>query len=89
MWGINFHGHGSVVGTLIVIFAKYASYCGLIFMDRGIPQNPRNFMHLKNFYAYVTRMLAINNDACFQVSMVTAMVLLQVLIHGAVIIQSE
>ena len=29
-WGINFHGHGGVVGTIVV---EYASYCGLIFMD--------------------------------------------------------
>ena len=39
MWGVNFSGNGSVVGTIIVEFAKYASYCGLIFVDRGIPQN--------------------------------------------------
>ena len=27
LWGINFHGNGSsVVGTIIVGFAKYASY---------------------------------------------------------------
>ena len=32
-WGINFCGHGSMVGTIIVRFAKHASYCGLIFMD--------------------------------------------------------
>ena len=37
LWGINFRGHGSMVGTIIVRFAKYASYCGLIFVDRGIP----------------------------------------------------
>ena len=36
-WGINFCGHGSMVDTIVVGFAKYASYCGLIFMDRGIP----------------------------------------------------
>ena len=29
----------AMVGTIIVGFAKYASYCGLIFVDRGIPQN--------------------------------------------------
>ena len=34
-WGINFCGHGSMVGT-IVGFAKYASYCGLILWIRGI-----------------------------------------------------
>ena len=33
-WGINFHGHGGMVGTIIVRFAKYASYCGLIFVDK-------------------------------------------------------
>ena len=36
-WGINFRGHGSVVSTIIVRFAKCASYCGLFFVDRGIP----------------------------------------------------
>ena len=33
-WGINFHGHGCVVGTIFVKF-EYASYCGLIFMDKN------------------------------------------------------
>ena len=33
-WGINFCGHVSAVGTIIVRFAKYASYCGLIFVDK-------------------------------------------------------
>ena len=27
-WGINFRGHGGVIGTIIVAFAKHASYCG-------------------------------------------------------------
>ena len=26
--------HGGVVGTIVVGFAKYASYCGLIFIDK-------------------------------------------------------
>ena len=34
MWGTNFHGHGGVVGTIVVGFAKYASYYGLIFVDK-------------------------------------------------------
>ena len=46
-WGINFRGNGGVVGTIIVGFAKYASYCGLIFVGRDIPQNL--YVHLKNF----------------------------------------
>ena len=33
LWGTNFHGHGGMVGT-IVRFVKYASYCGLIFVDK-------------------------------------------------------
>ena len=33
-WGINFHGFGGVVDTIVVEFAKYASYCGLIFIDK-------------------------------------------------------
>ena len=49
---INFCGHGGMVGTIVVGFVKYASYCGLNFVDRGIPRNPRKFVHLKNFYAY-------------------------------------
>ena len=51
-WGINFCGHGGLVGTIVVGFAKYASYCGLLFVVRGIPQNPQKFMHLENLYAY-------------------------------------
>ena len=33
-WYINFRGHGSVVSTIVVRFTKYASYCGLIFVDK-------------------------------------------------------
>ena len=33
LWGINFRGHGGMAGT-IVGFAKHASYCGLIFVDK-------------------------------------------------------
>ena len=35
-WGINF---GGMIGTIIVGFAKYASYCGLIYVVRGMPRN--------------------------------------------------
>ena len=52
LWGINFGGHGGVVGTIVVTFAKYSGYCVLIFVDRGIPQNPQKFIHIKNFYSY-------------------------------------
>ena len=52
LWGINFCDHGGMVGTIIVRFAKYTSYCGLILWIRGIPQNPLKFIHHKNFYAY-------------------------------------
>ena len=34
LWGINFCGHSGVVGTIVVRFAKYTSYCGLIFVDK-------------------------------------------------------
>ena len=34
LWGINFRGHGDVVDMIIVRFAKYASYCGIIFVDK-------------------------------------------------------
>ena len=33
LWDINFCSHGSVVSTIVRI-AKYASYCGLIFVDK-------------------------------------------------------
>ena len=51
-WGINFCGHGGMVGTTVVRFANYASYCGLFFVDRGISQNPLKFIHLENFCTY-------------------------------------
>ena len=44
LWGIKFHGHGYVVGTIIAGFAKYASYCGLVFMDK------RHTMKSTKFY---------------------------------------
>ena len=34
LWGINFRGHGGMVGTIVVRLAKYASYCVLIFVDK-------------------------------------------------------
>ena len=34
LWGINFRSHGNMVGTIVVGFAKYASYCELIFVDK-------------------------------------------------------
>ena len=34
LWSIKFHGHGDLVVTIVVGFANYASYCGLIFMDK-------------------------------------------------------
>ena len=40
LWGINFHGHGGLVGIIIVGFSKYASYCGLFSWIRVIPLNP-------------------------------------------------
>ena len=42
-WGINFRDYGGAIGTIIVRFAKYASYCGLIFVDK------RHTFH-KNLY---------------------------------------
>ena len=51
---INSHGHGRVVGAITVRFAKFASYCGLVFLwIRGISQNPLKFIHLENFYMYI------------------------------------
>ena len=51
-WGINSCGHGGVVGTILVRFAKYASYWGLIFMDKRYTMKSIKFIHLENFYAY-------------------------------------
>ena len=34
LWGIDFRGHGGMVGTIIVKFAKYASCCGLMFVNK-------------------------------------------------------
>ena len=31
---INFRGHGGMVGTIVVGFAKYATYCELTFMNK-------------------------------------------------------
>ena len=39
-------------GTIVVRFAKYASYYGLIFMDKRHTMNPRKFTYLRNFYVY-------------------------------------
>ena len=36
----------------IVRIAKYASYCGLIFVDKMYTKNPQKFIHLESFYAY-------------------------------------
>ena len=43
----NFCGNGSMVGTIVVGFAKYVSCCGLIFMDK---RHTTKFMHLENLY---------------------------------------
>ena len=51
-WGINFRGHGSMVGTMVVGFAKYASYCGLIFVGKRHTTKSAKIIHLKNFYTY-------------------------------------
>ena len=51
--GINFCGHGGVVGTIVVGFAKYASYFGLIFVDKRHTTKsmkfymPQNFLHVR------------------------------------------
>ena len=42
LWSTNFHGYGSVVGTTVIGFAKYASYCGLIFADKRHTTKSRN-----------------------------------------------
>ena len=34
LWAISFRGCGSVSGTIVVGFAKYTSYCGLISVDK-------------------------------------------------------
>ena len=49
LWGIYFRDHGSVVGTIVVGFAKYASYCGLSFMDK------RHTTKSIEIYVYIPR----------------------------------
>ena len=52
LWGINFCGHGSVIGTIVDRFAKYASYCGLIIVDKKHTMKstkiytPHKFLHV-------------------------------------------
>ena len=52
-WDINFCGYGGMVVTIIVRFAKYASYCGLIFVDKRHTakstkiHTPRNFLRIR------------------------------------------
>ena len=49
---INNRGHGSLVGKIVIRFAKYASYCGLIFVDKRYTMKstkiytPRKFLHI-------------------------------------------
>ena len=50
-WDINFCGHGGVVGTIIVRFAKYASYCVLIFVDKRHTTKSTKIYTPQNFYA--------------------------------------
>ena len=60
-WGIKFCGHGSMVGTIIVRFAKYASYCGLILVDkRHITKSmkiytPQKFLCIRYKFVTITR----------------------------------
>ena len=62
-WGINFNGHGGVVGTIVVRFAKYASYCGLSFVDKRYTMKS---IHLKNFYACGIYFSLINDLFCLK-----------------------
>ena len=41
-----------MVGTIIVGFAKYATYCGLIFADTYHEIHKNLYIHLVNFCAY-------------------------------------
>ena len=46
-------GQENLWESIVVGFAKHASYCGLIFVDIiGIPPNPQKFILLKNFFPY-------------------------------------
>ena len=49
LWGINFCGNSGVVGTII---AKYASYCGLSFVDRSISQHTCSYMVTPGEYGF-------------------------------------
>ena len=61
-----------MVATIVVGFVKYASYCGLIFVDRGIPQSPRKFIDLKNFYAYSKALLLLELPYCASMLLLTS-----------------
>ena len=50
--GINFCGYGSMEGTIVVEFAKYASYCGLIFVDKRHTIKSMKIYKSKNFHTY-------------------------------------
>ena len=51
-WDINFCGHGSMIDTIVVTFAKNASYCGLIVVDKRHTMKFTKFIYLKNFSVY-------------------------------------
>ena len=52
LWGINFCGHGSMVRIIIVGLAKYASYCGLIFVDKRHTMKPTKIIYLYVYGIY-------------------------------------
>ena len=49
---MNFRGHDGMVDAVVVGFTKYASYCGLIFVDKRHTMKstkiyaPRKFLHV-------------------------------------------
>ena len=63
LWGMNFHGHGSLVGTIVVGFAKYSSYCKLIFVDKRHTMKSRKHLHFKKLLAS-TSYNALNYNYC-------------------------
>ena len=76
-WGINFRGHGGVVDTFIVGFAKYASYCGLIFMNKRHTTKstkiytPRKFLHVRYASNYLQSTTTMPSKEWFPINKIS------------------
>ena len=54
-WSVSCRGHGGLVGTIVIGFAKYPGYCGLIFLYKRYTTKsmkiyaPQKFLHIWYF----------------------------------------